>query len=110
MIYYKTLANLRKSFGLSHAELANALGCTEEHIHKLETNRETASFALVSKIKEIYNLQDAPIFESEREAHMEQLYNWKVVINYGDIDKAHELKPVLEKATMSSFSPSTINM
>ncbi|MCL2404043.1 MAG: helix-turn-helix transcriptional regulator [Defluviitaleaceae bacterium] len=110
MIYCKTLTRIRQSLGLSLAEFAKDLDCTEAYVYNLEANKEQASFEFVVKLKNKYNLHSSPILDREREDTMTRLYDWKVTINYGDIAKASELKPGLEKSAMSSFSPSTINM
>jgi len=109
MIFHKTLANIRKKHGFSQDEFAKALGCTRELIVALESNKEQATFAFVTSLKDKLNLHSAPITESERAALMDSLYKWKLAIDYGDMDIAKAQKPELEKAAKNSYSPSTLN-
>ena len=109
MIFHKTLANIRKKHGFSQDEFAKALGCTRELIVALESNKEQATFAFVTNLKDKLNLHSAPITESERATLMDSLYKWKLAIDYGDMDVAKAQKPELEKAAKNSYSPSTLN-
>jgi len=106
LIFYKTLANIRKKHGLSQEEFAKSLGCTVEHIKLLESNKEQASFVFTTQLKDKFNLHDAPITESERAALMDGLYKWKLSIDYGDVSSAAEVMTELAKNTNASFSPS----
>jgi len=107
VIFHKTLVNIRKKYGPCRAKLAQALGCTEDYIAALEENKEQATFDFVIKIKDAFNLHTAPIFESERNTLMDNLYNWKRAIDHADLDVAAKLKPELEESARLSFSPST---
>jgi len=94
---------------MTQEEFAEALGCTTEHIVALETNKERATFEFAVKLTEVFNLHGAPITESARTTLMDRLSTWKHQINYGLVHKAAGLKPELEKAALSSYSPSTEN-
>ena len=109
MIYYKTLRNIRKEYGLTQEQLAQKLGCTPEYIQTLETPKKEglAPPEFVQTLREKMGLQDALITEAQREALMERLHRWKIMIDYGALDKAKEALPKLEQDTKSTFSRST---
>jgi len=109
MIYHKTLRNIRKKYNLSQEEFAQKLNCTEEHIAALERDEEKAAPALVDAIRHEFDLHIAPITNVERETLMSRMHNWKLAIDYGDMETAVKLKPEFDKAARLSFSPSTEN-
>ena len=109
MIYHRTLINIRKKHGLSQEDLANIIGCTAAHIDALEKNREKAAFEFVATLKSKLNLYGAPITEDERKVFIDKLHNWKILIDYGVMDKASEQKAELEKGAEASCSSSILN-
>jgi len=109
LIFYKTLTNIRKKHGFTQEEFAKMLGCTEEYIVALENNKEQASFPFVVNLKDKLNLHSAPITESEREALMDSLQTFKILIDYGEMEKAAEQLPRLAKDVRASYSPSANN-
>ena len=110
MIYHKTLMNIRKRHGYTHEEFAKLMECPVEHIVALETGHVPVAYEFAVKLADKLNLHGAPIIESTRNALMDSLSNWKILIDYGLTDKAKQLKPELEKGAMSSYSPSTENL
>jgi len=104
------LVNIRLKHNLTQEAFAKDLGYPTDYIIDLESNRQQASFEFVAALKDKYNLHNTPITESERAALMESLYNWKIIMDYGDMAKAAQLKPILEKSARASYSPSTINL
>jgi len=109
MIFYKTLINIRKKHGFTQEEFAKTLGCTEEYIVAIESNKEQASFTFVVNLKDKLNLHSAPITESEREALMDSLQTFRILIDYGEMQKAAEQLPNLAKNVRVSYSPSANN-
>jgi len=107
VIYYKTLANIRKNLGYSQEDFAKLIGCSTDKIIALECNEEQATYDIVDAIRAKFNLKNAPITETERNLLLNSLFYFKSAIDYGDYKKAAELKPGLEKSVKSSYSPST---
>ena len=109
MMYYKTLKNIRTKFNISAEKLAEITGYDVEYIRNLEgpNSEEQASQEFVDTLKEKLDLKGAPITESEIESLQNRLYNWKIMIDYGFLDKAVKWKPILEQDVNRSFSSST---
>jgi len=106
LIFHKTLRNIRKRHGLTQEEFAKKLECTPEHIIALESNNEPVAFEFAVKLMDAFDLHGSPITELARAALMDSLQKWKILIDYGEMDKAAALKQELEKGARESYSPS----
>ncbi|MCL2404202.1 MAG: tetratricopeptide repeat protein [Defluviitaleaceae bacterium] len=107
MIYHKVLVNIRQQHGYSQEDFANLLQCDVAHIIALESGKEKADTPFVATIRVKLDLKNAPITELARATLMEDIYKWKVAIDYGDISKASELMPALKSGAKLSYSVST---
>ena len=109
MIFYKTLKNIRTSFGLTPEQLAEMMECETSYILTLESpsnKKIEASPEFVEKLREKLGLQGAPITENDRDGLMDRLEILKNMIDYGAIDRAKRWIPRLTDDVRRSYNVS----
>lgn len=62
-LFGKRLKEIRKSSGLSQAELASKIGVDEKYISRLETSTSTPSFAMIIKLSDTLNTDIESFFK-----------------------------------------------
>ena len=110
MIYFKILKNIRKEHNLSQGDLAKMTGYTVDYIRSLEENEDSRKLVtpeFVSNLRDKLGLHGVLITDDERDAFEKSLHKWKILIDYGIMDRAAAQMPGLVKSAQACYSPST---
>jgi len=99
------ISSIRRKKGLSQTELAQAVNFSQSYINRVEQGNRTISEEFLNAFRQVVDLPNVPLTDNEVELFKARLRSWKDIINYGDYDKARELKPGLAQSAKWSQEP-----
>ena len=94
---------VREVKSISQAKLAEAISYSAPRLSQIETGEAVCQPDILLSIKKALNLEEIPLYESERQGFKDKLYRWYGVINDGDYEKARKLQERLSDITYLPF-------
>jgi len=98
----------RESMGITQATLANALGCGDGTMSRIDNNQGQYNSKQLRLARKFLGIENVPLFGNEYNPFKEQLYSWNGLIKEERFKEAHEKRSELGVIVHLSFEPDLV--
>ena len=102
------IRTIRESKGTTQAALANALGCGDGTMSRIDNNQGQYNSNQLRLARKFLGIENAPLFENEYILFKEQLYSWNGLIKEERFKEAHEKRDELGVIVHLTFEPDLV--
>jgi len=91
----KMLTAIRAQQSMTQEYMAKKLNCTPSYISKIESGKKSCSDDFIKRYKTALGAPDLPLTDEEAVVFKQQLYKWKDLITFDELDEAGKILPSL---------------